>query len=97
MNERHKKYLVAGIDLSGLRNSVEEHVVECLITVLGEQGIVEMDQDSISDIYALALNQLPALYPRRDVTGPDDPVRAWNIHAVVENALHRVRANPKKR
>ena len=97
MSERMKKYLVAGVDLSDLRSRVEEHVMECLRTILNEQGVAGLDENAICDIYAYTLNQLPVLYPQREAAGPDDPVRAWSIHAVVENAIQHVKAHPKKR
>ena len=96
MNARHRKYLVAGVDLFALRNHVEEYVVECLRMALEEHAMPELDQETIRDAYAYALNQLPTLYPESDDVGPTDPVRTWDIHGVVENALRYVRANPKQ-
>jgi hypothetical protein len=96
MSQRYNKYLVADVDLSTVRNRVEEHVMACLRTVLEEHDMPEMEQEAIRDIFAFAMNQLPTLYPQRGFSGPDDPVRAWDIDIIVENAFHHITSHPKK-
>jgi len=96
MSKRHK-YLVADTDLFTVDSHVEECVLECLRIALEECGAKEeVDEETIRDAYAYALNQLPVLYPHRGVDKPDDLIRAWNIHAVVEHALKHVMTYPKK-
>ena len=95
MSRRYRKYLVADCDLSKLRNLNEAHVAECLRAALREKGIADPDTETVQDIYAYALNQLPTLYPSQGASAPEDPVREWKIEDVVEKALLRVLTNPK--
>ena len=84
-------------DFSGVRNRNEPRVCAAIAEALAEMGHADMPEEMVKDIFAYALNQLPTLYPQREPSGPDDPVRAWSIHAVVENAIQHVKAHPKKR
>ena len=95
MSNRLHRYLVAGVDLSSLRNNFEEHVAQCLHTSLEMHDAPKLDHKTVKDAYAYALNQLPTLYPQRDAARPGDLSRAWNIDDVVESAIRHVNSNPK--
>jgi hypothetical protein len=91
----HHKYLVAGVDLSTLRNRTEEHVLACLRALLADKDAADTEY-VVEHAYAYALNQLPPLYPPQGETAPADPVSAWDIRGVVEKAIHHVRNHPKE-
>ena len=95
MNRKNEKYIVSGVDLYNVCSHTEAHVVECMRAFLEEHSMQDIAPQAIRDAYAYALNQLPALYPQPDAPAPRDPVRAWDIHTIVENAMHYVIANPK--
>ena len=96
MNSQNDKYLVAGVDLIGVRNRNELRVTEAMRLVLEEYGNPELDMETIQDAYAYALNQLPSRYTQAGTIVLGDPVRPSDIRGVVENAMLRVISNPKK-
>ena len=94
MNERLPKYLVAGVDLSNLRNNFEEHVAQCLRTSLEAKGAPKFNQKAVQDAYAYALNHLPPMY-QKPGAAKADLAAALNIADVVKNAIRHVDFNPK--
>ncbi|MCF8025410.1 MAG: late competence development ComFB family protein [Desulfobacteraceae bacterium] len=88
------KYQVAGADLSGIRNRNELRVLKMMERVLDEYPGVSRDVLNIQDIYALALNLLPARYTQQFSIVLDDPVDDWQIRKALCNAVEKVRDNP---
>ena len=95
MNERLPKYLVAGVDLSTLRNNFEELVAQGLRTSLEARDAPKLDRKAVQDAYAYALNRLPPHYPQRGAAIPADLATTLNIGDVVKNAIRHVNFNPK--
>ena len=90
------KYLVAGAYLADVRNRNEIRVTDAMRLMLEEYGNPELGMETILDIYACALNQLPSRYAQQGSIILGDPVRPQDIRTAVENAMLRVMGNPKK-
>lgn len=88
------RYQFAGVDLSGIRNRNEVRVIRLLPEVLEEYPEVEQNVVNIQDIYALALNLLPARYTQQFAIVLKDPVHLGQIRNALRQAVERVRDNP---
>lgn len=88
------KYRVGGADLSKIRNRNERRVISHLPDILADYPDFEPDLVAIQDIYALALNQLPARYTQRFSIVLQDPVSDEAIRQAVREAVVRVMNNP---
>ncbi|HMA66344.1 MAG TPA: late competence development ComFB family protein [Desulfosalsimonadaceae bacterium] len=88
------RWQVRGVDLSRIRNRNERRVVTQMKALLPEYPDFEPDILAIQDIYALALNLLPARYAQEFTIVLNDPVSDENIRGAVREAIHRVRAKP---
>lgn len=92
--KREPSYTVRGINLSNIRNTLEMRVAALMEQALGKYPEYTPDSYDIQDIYALALNSLPARYKQSgtiELTGklPDE-----DVLAAIERALVKVRAQP---
>jgi len=90
MDRRRDKYLVAGVDLSDVRNRNETRVAEAMRLVLEECGNLKLDTEALQDVYACALNQLSARYVQSGTIILRDPVEPQEIREAVEGALQQV-------
>ncbi|MFP3999554.1 MAG: late competence development ComFB family protein [Desulfosalsimonas sp.] len=88
------KYQYAGIDLIGIRNRNEVRVIKIMEQVLPEYPDVSRDVINIQDIYALALNMLPARYTQQFSIVLKDPVSDQQIADALHKAVQQVRDNP---
>ncbi|MDR2075712.1 MAG: late competence development ComFB family protein [Desulfovibrio sp.] len=95
MQKRREKYLVDSVDLFSLRNRNETRVAECMREILDGMKDEFFSDKALQDIYAYALNQLPARYAQTGTIVLNDPVRASAIRKVVRAAFDLVLKNPK--
>ena len=91
---RDSKYRVGGADLSQIRNRNERRVISHLPAILGEYPDFEPDVVAIQDIYALALNLLPARYTQRFSIVLKEPVSDEAVRQAVRESVVRVMNNP---
>lgn len=92
---RKNAYMLDDIDLSSIRNRNEQRVVKALRKLLADMPNFQPDKKDILDIYALALNALPARYAQSGTIVLRDPVREEQINSVVSNAIVRIMERPK--
>ncbi|MFP4668416.1 MAG: late competence development ComFB family protein [Desulfosalsimonas sp.] len=88
------KYQFDGIDLSGIRNRNEIRIIKKMGEVLDDYPEVARDVINIQDIYALALNMLPARYTQQFSIVLKDPVTDQEVSEALHKAVQRVRDNP---
>ncbi|MFO7838399.1 MAG: late competence development ComFB family protein [Desulfosalsimonadaceae bacterium] len=88
------RWQVNGVDLSRIRNRNERRVIAQMNALLSEYTDFDPDILAIQDIYALALNLLPARYAQEFTIVLNDPLTDENIRSTVREAVHRVRARP---
>ncbi|MFO7860981.1 MAG: late competence development ComFB family protein [Desulfosalsimonas sp.] len=88
------RYQFLGVDLSGIRNRNEFRVIRLLPEVLEQYPEVEQNVVNIQDIYALALNLLPARYTQQFSIVLKDPVSGDEVKDALRQAIERVRDNP---
>ncbi len=88
------KYQFAGVDLSGIRNRNELRVIKMMGQVLEQYPEVTQDVLNIQDIYALALNLLPARYTQQFSIVLNDPVAEQQVRDALCKAVEKVRDNP---
>jgi len=83
-----------GIDFHSIRNRNESRVIEILGGVLDEfPGFVPTRGD-VEDIYALALNMLPARYAQAVSLVMEEPVTDEMIRLMVREAVRTVQHRP---
>jgi len=87
------------IDLSGVTNRNEKRVRRVLAEFLNSNKasakVALLDAKDIQDIYALALNQLPARYAHSTTIIVGDPVRDEDARQAIMEAMETVLAFPK--
>lgn len=88
------RYQILGVDLSAIRNRNEFRVMRHLPEILSEYPEVEQNLVNIQDIYALALNLLPARYTQQFSIVLKDPVSSDRVRDALRQAVERVRDNP---
>lgn len=91
MNDKLK---IRGVNLDKIRNRNEVRVAKMLETVLDESLSQELDPLDIEDIYALALNRLPARYTQRGSIVLREEVSEKLIRDTVLEAFEIVRKKP---
>lgn len=91
------KLKVQGVDLSRIRNRNEKLVAKYMPEVL-EQDFSDFLFESldIEDIYALALNLLPAKYTQRGTIVLDYTPSEYKIREAIREATQRVLDNPTR-
>ena len=91
------RYEVRGVDLTRIRNRNERRVISHMKTLLAEYSDYEPDILAIQDVYALALNLLPARYTQQFTIVLQDPVDEAAVESAVRKAIEQVRANPTEK
>lgn len=90
---------LSDIDFSRVRNRNEKRVLNALKQLLtdrsGRTGMESLDAKDIQDIYALALNRLPARYAQPGTIVVGDPVRDEDAAQAVTDACEIVVNRPK--
>jgi hypothetical protein len=94
--KKREMYIVDSVDLSPLRNRNETRVADCMREILGAMKDEFFSDKALQDIYAYALNQLPARYAQTGTIILNDPVRKAAIRKAVQDAFDLVAANPKE-
>ncbi len=94
MQDKHKGYLLRGTDMFHVRNRNEVRVIEEMIAYLAEH-FLEPGEEELRDVYAYALNQLPARYAQQGTIILRDPVKKDSVKNMVQEAFNVVLNNPK--
>lgn len=95
MSNRHEKYLLADADLYNVRNRNELRVIRRIVEIMESGGLVGVGEDVIRDIYAYALNQIPARYTQQGTIVLRDPVKDDDIEKIVAEAILYISHHPK--
>ena len=95
MSARHDKYIVDGVNMYMVRNRNETRVAECMRETLAAMKGAYVSEKALQDIYAYALNQLPARYAQGGTIVLRDPVRKEAVRKIVREAFELVMHNPK--
>ncbi len=93
-SQKEERYQVRGVDLARIRNRNERRVISQMKLLLAEDEEFNPDILAIQDIYALALNMLPARYTQVFTIVLKDPVDDETVAGAVRKAIAQVRANP---
>ncbi len=96
MVNKNEKYMIGEIDLSTVRNRNEIRVAEALANILATQPDHGLSNDAVYDVYACALNYLPARYVQGGSIVLRDPVTKNEVDLAVKKAMSRVQNSPKK-
>ena len=83
------------VDVSAVRNRNEGRVLKELRKLYAELPKDMRSPKAIQDIYALALNALPARYTQIGSIVLRDPVRVEHIQAAIHEAVAKVGSLPK--
>ncbi len=86
---------VGTVIFSGVNNRYEKKIVKALKELIDGKPEISLSEKDIRDIYALALNQLPAHYAQPGTIVLGDPYGQKAIYDIVLKAFDRIIANPK--
>lgn len=89
------KDAVAEMDFSAVHNRNESRVLKELKKMYPELPQAARESKAIQDIYALALNSLPARYTQPGSIVLREPVRIEHIQAALREAVDMVIGRPK--
>lgn len=90
-----EQYTIAGIDFLTVRNRMEQRVLKAIESILAEPPGYRPEEDDLQDIYALALNSLPARYAQSGSIILRDPVKDETVMLAVREAFAKVIQHPK--
>jgi hypothetical protein len=90
------KSTFAEINFSAVHNRNESRVLKELKKIYADLPKKARESKAIQDIYALALNSLPARYTQPGSIVLRDPVRVEHIQAALREAVEMVAGRPKK-
>lgn len=94
MTDMEKRYSFAGVSLFSIRNRLELRVIAAMERVLPEFPDYIPQELDIEDIYALALNSLPARYAQTGSIVLREPVSEGMLEDAVRSAVETVRERP---
>lgn len=89
-----EKYTLRGHSLFGIRNKNEVRVIAQMERILQEDPGFNPEPLDFEDIFALALNKLPARYVQHGSIVLGEPVRDVDVADAVRYAISVVRDNP---
>lgn len=92
----HEKYLLGDADFYHIRNRNEARVLRMMEKVFEDPPGLRPNDEDLHDIYALALNSLPARYAQKGSIVLRDPVRDADVLEAVRKAVAIVVQNPKQ-
>ena len=95
MSNEDSRYLIAGVDVSDIRNRNEIRIVEKMREVLEHMGNPSLEPQSLRDAYALALNLLPSRYKQSGTIVLREPIRESHLREAATRAIKQVLAKPK--
>jgi hypothetical protein len=87
-------YIALGMDFHSIRNRNESRVLNCLAEILAEYPDFSPSRTDIEDIYALALNMLPARYVQSVTLVINEPITDEMLRNSIREAIRTVRARP---
>lgn len=87
-------YIALGMDFHSIRNRNEARVIEFIPEVLQDFPDFRPVRTDIEDIYALALNMLPARYVQVVTLVIEEPVTDEMVRCMIRKAVCTVRARP---
>lgn len=88
------RYFFGKTPLGQIRNRNEHRVLAMLTEVLGKPSASPVDSIDIQDIYALALNKLPAHYVQETAIVLQETVDDETVRLAVQEAVEMVRQKP---
>lgn len=89
-----ERYTLRGHSLFVIRNKNEQRVIAHMARILQESPEFSPEPLDLEDIYALALNKLPARYVQHGSIVLGEPVRDADVADAVRYAISVVRDNP---
>ncbi|MCK5520939.1 late competence development ComFB family protein [bacterium] len=89
-----ESYIVYGVSLQKIRNKNEIRVIDCMADIIEEYYDDTPDPIDIQDIFALALNKLPARYIQQGGFVLREPVSDDTIRDTVREAVDIVFSKP---
>lgn len=92
--KKKNAYIFDGVDLGRIRNRNEVRVIAHMRELLGQYPDFSPDVIAVQDIYALALNHLPARYAQEFSIVLKDPVTDADVREAVQKAIDTVLGNP---
>ena len=95
MKQSQANYSLKGLDLSNIRNRNEKRVIRYLRELLEKPDAPYLMDEEVFDIYAYALNNLPARYAQTGTIILRDPVKKGDIEEAVAEAIKHITTNPK--
>jgi hypothetical protein len=87
--------MMQDISFDGVFNRNEKRVQELLPALLAQYPQFNLEDIDIQDIYALALNKLPARYVQRMSIVLRDPITDEQVRAAICEAIDRVGQNSR--
>ena len=96
MSSEEARYIIAGVDVSDIRNRNEVRIVEKMREVLDHMGNPSLEPQALRDAYALALNLLPARYKQSGTIVLREPIRESHLREAATRALKQVLDKPKE-
>ncbi len=95
MSTNETEYVIAGVDVSDVRNRNEIRIVEKMQHALEQMGNPPITPQGVRDAYALALNLLPARYKQSGTIVLREPIRESHLNDATIRALKQVLQQPK--
>jgi hypothetical protein len=87
--------MVNDVNMSHIRNRNEKRVAACMREELATMMDAHFSDQDLQDVFAYALNQLPARYTKPGTIVLGDMVRKSEVMAVVREAFELIARNPK--
>lgn len=88
------KYLIYGVSLFNIRNKNETRIIDLMPEVIDEYFRDTPDPIDIQDIYALALNKVPARYVQQGGLVLREPISEDELRDAIRHAVEIVRSKP---
>jgi len=93
-HKQRERYFYGNVDLFDIRNKNEVRVIRQLPEILAEYPGFKPNVLDIEDIYALALNKLPARYVQKGSIVLRESVSDEDVAQAIREAVDRVRERP---
>jgi len=95
MTAQEPTYIIAGVDVTDVRNRNEARIVEKMRKALERKDAPVLSTQGVRDAYALALNLLPSRYKQSGTIVLREPIRESHLDDAVSRALKQVMQKPK--
>ncbi len=87
-------YMIGNVSVKSIRNKNEKRVRAMIPDILRDYPNYHPQDLDIQDIYALALNKLPARYVQKGTISLKEPVTDDQIDQAIRDAIDQVMTNP---